>query len=92
LDFWLVLGLLGQFCFTMRFVVQWVYSERRHKSVIPISFWIFSLMGSSILLIYAIYRRDPVFILGQAFGFSVYIRNLQLIAKERRKAVDYVAR
>ncbi len=86
IDFWLIFGLSGQLCFTMRFVVQWIQSERRHKSVIPISFWIFSLLGSAILLIYAIYRKDPVFILGQAFGFTVYIRNLQLIGKERAKS------
>jgi lipid-A-disaccharide synthase-like uncharacterized protein len=91
LDFWLIFGLFGQFCFSMRFVVQWIQSERYHKSVIPISFWIFSLMGSFILLTYAIYRKDPVFILGQSFGFSVYIRNLQLIAKERRKSDANVA-
>jgi len=85
-DFWLFFGLIGQICFTMRFVVQWIQSERRHKSIIPISFWVFSLMGSTILLTYAIYRQDPVFILGQAFGFTVYIRNLQLIFKEKDSA------
>ena len=86
LDFWLIFGLLGQLCFTMRFVVQWMASEKRKESVIPVSFWAFSLMGSMILLIYAIYRKDPVFILGQAFGFTVYIRNLQLIFKNRDSA------
>jgi len=91
LDFWLIFGLLGQLCFTMRFVVQWIQSERRQKSIIPISFWIFSLMGSAILLSYAIYRKDPVFILGQAFGFTVYIRNLQLIFKGKGKSDAPVA-
>ena len=86
LDFWLIFGLLGQLCFTMRFVVQWIASEKRKESVIPVSFWAFSLMGSLILLIYAIYRKDPVFILGQAFGFTVYIRNLQLIFKKRNSS------
>ena len=86
LDFWLIFGLLGQLCFTMRFVVQWIASEKRKESVIPVSFWAFSLMGSLILLIYAIYRKDPVFILGQAFGFTVYIRNLQLIFKKKNSA------
>ncbi len=86
LDFWLIFGLLGQLCFTMRFVVQWIASEKRKESVIPLSFWVFSLMGSLVLLIYAIYRKDPVFILGQAFGFTVYIRNLQLIFKKRDSA------
>ena len=83
LDFWLFFGLLGQLCFTMRFVLQWIASEKRKESFIPVSFWAFSLIGSMILLIYAIYRMDPVFILGQAFGFTVYIRNLQLIFKKR---------
>lgn len=86
LDFWLIFGLLGQLSFTMRFVVQWIASEKRKESVIPISFWAFSLLGSLILLIYAIYRKDPVFILGQAFGFTVYIRNLQLIFKKKNSA------
>lgn len=86
IDFWLFFGLLGQLCFTMRFVVQWIASERRKESVIPISFWAFSLLGSLILLVYAIYRKDPVFILGQAFGFTVYIRNLQLISNKKASA------
>jgi lipid-A-disaccharide synthase-like uncharacterized protein len=83
LDFWLIFGLIGQLCFTMRFVVQWIASEKRKESVIPVSFWTFSLLGSLILLVYAIYRKDPVFILGQAFGFTVYIRNLQLIFRKK---------
>lgn len=86
IDSWLILGLFGQLCFTMRFVVQWIESERRKESIIPISFWIFSLMGSAILLTYAIYRKDPVFILGQAFGFAVYIRNLQFMIRAKAKA------
>jgi len=86
MDFWLIFGLLGQLCFTMRFMVQWVASEKRKESVIPFSFWTFSLLGSLILLIYAIYRQDPVFILGQAFGFIVYIRNVQLIFNKKGKA------
>jgi lipid-A-disaccharide synthase-like uncharacterized protein len=83
IDFWLIFGLFGQLCFTMRFVVQWIASEKRKESFIPVSFWAFSLAGSMVLLIYAIYRKDPVFILGQAFGFTVYIRNLQLIFKKK---------
>lgn len=83
-NFWLAVGLLGQFFFTMRFLVQWIYSEKRKQSLIPISFWIFSLLGSSMLLTYAIYRRDPVFILGQSFGFLIYTRNLHLIHKHKR--------
>jgi lipid-A-disaccharide synthase-like uncharacterized protein len=83
LDFWLIFGFIGQICFTMRFVVQWLATEKRKESVIPVSFWFYSIMGSAILLIYAIYRLDPVFILGQAFGFTVYIRNLHFIFKKK---------
>lgn len=86
LDFWIIFGMIGQVCFTMRFVVQWLASERKKESVIPISFWAYSLMGSAILLTYAIYREDPVFIVGQTFGFAVYIRNLQFIFKKRESA------
>ena len=85
LDFWLIFGMIGQVCFTMRFAVQWIASEKKKESVIPISFWAYSLIGSAILLIYAVYRKDPVFILGQAFGFAVYIRNLQLIFKKKER-------
>ena len=83
-NFWLAVGLFGQFFFSMRFIVQWIYSEKRKQSLIPVSFWIFSLLGSSMLLIYAISRRDPVFILGQSFGFLIYTRNLHLIHKHKR--------
>jgi lipid-A-disaccharide synthase-like uncharacterized protein len=79
---WLALGLLGQLLFTSRFLVQWIVSERRRQSVVPTAFWWLSLGGAALLLAYAIHRRDPVFILGQAFGFVVYTRNLVLIAKQ----------
>ncbi|WP_319200810.1 lipid-A-disaccharide synthase N-terminal domain-containing protein [uncultured Ilyobacter sp.] len=79
----LILGFIGQAFFSMRFLVQWMASERAGKSVIPLSFWIFSIIGSSFLLIYAIYRKDPVFILGQAPNLFIYTRNLYLIKKER---------
>ena len=75
----LVLGLAGQLMFSARFLVQWIASEKRKKSVVPISFWFLSLFGSFLLLIYAIYRKDIVFTLGQLFGFVVYIRNLLII-------------
>jgi len=65
--------------FTMRFVVQWIASERARASVIPVAFWFFSVGGGVLLLIYALYRRDPVFIAGQGFGLLVYIRNLYFI-------------
>ncbi len=75
----IILGLAGQLMFSARFLVQWIASEKRKKSVIPISFWFLSLFGSFLLLIYAIYRKDIVFTLGQLFGFIVYIRNLLII-------------
>ncbi|AZL74208.1 MULTISPECIES: lipid-A-disaccharide synthase N-terminal domain-containing protein [Pseudomonas] len=78
---WLILGFTGQAVFTGRFVLQWLYSEYKRRSVIPVGFWYLSMLGSALLLIYAIYRQDPVFIIGQAFGFLVYLRNLQLIAR-----------
>ncbi len=84
-DLWLIVGLLGQLLFSMRFLVQWVASEKHKKSIIPISFWYFSIGGSFLLLAYAIKRQDPVFILGQSMGFVIYIRNLVLIDREKRR-------
>ncbi|WP_136515080.1 lipid-A-disaccharide synthase N-terminal domain-containing protein [Geomonas edaphica] len=83
---WVGIGLAGQFFFTMRFVVQWIATERKRRSVIPESFWYFSIFGSLILLVYSLYRKDPVFILGQAFGTTVYVRNLFFIHKEKKDA------
>lgn len=80
---WLVIGFGGQVAFTGRFVLQWLYSEYKKRSVIPVSFWYLSIIGSTLLFAYAIYRQDPVFIVGQAFGSIVYLRNLQLIARSR---------
>lgn len=76
---WLAIGLAGQFTFGARFLVQWIVSERRGKSVIPLAFWWLSLGGGVILLAYAVHRRDPVFIIGQTFGLIVYVRNVVLI-------------
>lgn len=73
----------GQVIFATRFLIQWIASEKKKESHIPLLFWYLSLLGSMILLSYAIHRRDPVFILGQSFGFIVYIRNLMLIYKKR---------
>lgn len=78
---WLVIGFAGQAVFTGRFVLQWLYSELKRRSIIPVGFWYLSMLGSALLLAYAIYRQDPVFIIGQSFGFVVYLRNLQLIAR-----------
>lgn len=82
LDFMMLLGLLGQGLFSMRFIVQWIASEKAGKSVVPFSFWLFSLGGSIFLLIYAIHRKDPVFILGQAPNLLIYSRNIWLIKKK----------
>ena len=82
---WLSIGFLGQAFFSMRFLVQWIASERRKESVIPISFWFFSIGGGCTLLIYAIYRLDPVFILGQGAGLFVYLRNLYLIRRKQSR-------
>ncbi len=82
---WLVLGFgfTGQAMFSARFLVQWIASERQRKSVMPVWFWYFSLAGGVTLFLYALYREDPVFMLGQGFGLLVYIRNLRLIRLER---------
>ncbi len=76
---WLAVGFLGQFMFSMRFLTQWISSEKQRKSVIPVAFWYFSLAGGATLLTYAIYREDPVFIVGQAGGLLIYLRNLYFI-------------
>ena len=76
---WLTIGLLGQALFSARFLVQWIASERRRRSVVPRAFWYFSVGGGLTLLAYAIYRRDPVFIIGQSAGLFVYARNLWFI-------------
>jgi lipid-A-disaccharide synthase-like uncharacterized protein len=87
---WIAIGLAGQACFFLRFVVQWVASERVGRSVIPRAFWYFSIMGSVVILSYAIWREDPVFIIGQSTGLFIYIRNLVLIQREERGRVGAV--
>ncbi|QHG64691.1 lipid-A-disaccharide synthase N-terminal domain-containing protein [Pseudomonas putida] len=82
---WLIVGFAGQVVFTGRFVLQWLYSEFKKRSVIPVGFWYLSMLGSALLLIYAIYREDPVFIIGQSFGLVVYLRNLQLLARHKEQ-------
>ena len=79
----LVFGFTGQALFSMRFVVQWLASERAGRSVVPVMFWYFSLAGGLTLFLYALYRLDPVFILGQGLGLFIYLRNLWLIRRER---------
>jgi lipid-A-disaccharide synthase-like uncharacterized protein len=84
---WLVLvGYAGQALFTMRFVVQWIASERAKKSVFPVAFWFFSIGGGLLLFAYALTIKDPVFILGQGFGVFVYLRNLYFVYRERRSS------
>jgi lipid-A-disaccharide synthase-like uncharacterized protein len=79
---WMLVGFAGQALFSMRFVVQWLQSERAKKSVLPLAFWYFSLAGGATLLAYALHQRDPVFVLGQGMGLFIYLRNLWLIHKE----------
>lgn len=84
---WLAIGLIGQALFSARFVVQWLYSEKVKKSVIPTAFWYFSVGGGVTLLAYAIHRQDPVFIIGQGAGLFVYFRNLQFLWRGNGKKV-----
>jgi lipid-A-disaccharide synthase-like uncharacterized protein len=82
---WIGIGLAGQTLFSMRFLIQWLASEREGRSIVPIAFWYFSIGGGITLLSYAIYRQDPVFILGQSTGVFIYARNLYLIHVEHRR-------
>lgn len=80
---WLIVGFAGQVLFMMRFVIQWLHSERQRRSVVPVAFWYFSVLGGLTLLVYSVHRRDPVFIAGQLLGVLIYLRNLYLIKAER---------
>lgn len=80
---WLLVGFAGQALFASRFILQWFKSEMEGRSVIPIGFWYCSVGGGIVMLAYALYRMDPVFITGQASGLFVYVRNLYLIFRER---------
>ena len=81
---WMILGFAAQGMFTMRFIVQWIASEKKKESVVPVWFWYFSLLGGAMLMVYAVHIKDPVFILGQSTGVFIYARNLWLISKKRR--------
>ena len=81
---WLIVGFLGQIFFSARFILQWIYSEINKKSIIPLGFWFFSILGGVTLLAYAIHRKDPVFILGQSAGLLIYARNLYFINKQSK--------
>jgi lipid-A-disaccharide synthase-like uncharacterized protein len=81
---WVTLGFLAQAIFASRFIVQWLASERAGRSYVPIAFWYLSISGGLLMLAYAIYRADPVFILGQSTGVIVYARNLMLIRRNAK--------
>lgn len=85
---WIAIGFVGQFLFGSRMLVQWIASEREGRSVVPTVFWYISIAGGAVLLSYAIYRADPVFILGQAAGSMVYLRNLYFIHREKKALVE----
>ena len=82
---WLALGFFAQILFSARFFVQWLASEKAKKSVVPVLFWYLSILGSGLLLLYAIHRKDPVFILGQSTGIIIYSRNLYFIYREKNE-------
>lgn len=85
IPFWLLLfGSIGQIIFTLRFVYQWIYSERIKESTLPFGFWMLSLVGSLMILSYAIIRRDPVLFIGQLFGFIIYSRNIYILLKQTK--------
>jgi lipid-A-disaccharide synthase-like uncharacterized protein len=85
---WVAIGFIGQGFFFSRFLVQWWASEKARRSVVPVTFWYFSLGGGVVLLAYSIYKMDPVFILGQGLGLVVYMRNLYLIFVEHSAALE----
>ena len=85
---WVIIGFIGQALFGARFIIQWIVSEKRGESTIPLAFWYCSIGGSIVLLTYAIHREDPVFIVGQSLGSIIYIRNLILIDKKKKALVE----
>lgn len=85
LDWWAWIGLAAQALFSARFLVQWIASERAGRSIVPFSFWLLSIAGGLLLLVYALFRRDPVFILGQSLGIAIYLRNVSFVLRERRR-------
>jgi lipid-A-disaccharide synthase-like uncharacterized protein len=84
-DAWAVLGFLAQAMFSGRFLVQWIASERARRSIIPVAFWWFSIAGGTLLFVYALHRKDPVFILGQGGGLLIYVRNIMFVLREQRQ-------
>lgn len=88
LNLWICFGFVGQLLFGSRFLIQWIASERKKESIIPLAFWYLSICGSAILLSYAIHKKDPVFILGQSTGLFIYFRNLVLIYKKGKVSIS----
>lgn len=84
-DFWLLFGIVAQLLFTARFLVQWLASEKQGQSVMPLAFWYFSMAGGLMTLVYGIVRREPIIIMGQVLAVFIYLRNLILIFRNRRK-------
>jgi lipid-A-disaccharide synthase-like uncharacterized protein len=82
-DFWLAFGIVAQLLFTARFIVQWIASERAGRSVMPMAFWIFSITGGMMTLVYGLVKREPVIIMGQALAVGIYVRNVALVLRER---------
>jgi lipid-A-disaccharide synthase-like uncharacterized protein len=89
---WLTVGFVAQLMFSMRFILQWIASERAKKSIVPEVFWYFSLAGGVLLFAYAVYRLDPVFMMGQGMGLLIYVRNIQLIWQQKESPIDNGAR
>jgi len=87
-DPWIILGFAAQILFATRFIIQWIQSERKGESIIPIAFWYFSIAGATLLCVYGIHRKDPVIVLGASFGVIVYFRNLILIARKKKETLD----
>ncbi|NDB70634.1 MAG: hypothetical protein EB015_22035 [Methylocystaceae bacterium] len=84
-DVWLAFGVVAQLLFTARFIVQWLASERAGQSVIPVAFWVLSIVGGGMTLIYGLVRREPIIIMGQILAVAIYVRNLILIFRNRLK-------
>ncbi len=92
IDMWLIVGIVGQVVFSARFLLQWIYSEIKKRSIFPLAFWFMSIIGGAVLLCYAIHKDDPVFIFAQAGGLVIYLRNLHWRLRERRQNTGHLKR